>query len=366
MKTPKGQINRTGSISFGDASIYVSEEGISDARATGGYEGMKAWELAYKRQVFTRILQTLNRLGWTCVVPADMVKTYSAAFARNHRDCSFGDLRGRLDVSGRCIEFKMWQGVNTPTRPDHGGQYESDLEGCMPYILRLKMEHARRKIRDYLCNVFSGYTFDAKHYSAYSKTERCGPFGLTALEWVKRQHDESCHIKGDPANYKIHEYNSESKDGGVLTHGMPVWFEDRKGRICSGTAHVNINSMWWVVSGKYEVTNKSSFDLYAAMPDNPRVKRNIKLRRSVLEHLMQEAVKGMKFERAAKLRDILLPNGGPVFHIYHKEHRALFGPNYRGYTNDSANAGIYTREELRPYLNGALETNKFKAIEVAA
>lgn len=366
MKTPKGQINRTGSIRFGDANIYVLEEGISEARTKGGYEGAKAWELDYKRQVFARVLQTLNRLGWTCVVPADMVKDYGVAFARNNRDCSLGDLRGRLDVSGRSIEFKMWQGVNTPTRPDHGGRYEPNLEGCMPYILRLKMEHTRRKIRDYLCNIFSGYAFDSQNYNCYLKNNACGPFGLTALEWVKRRHDESCHIKGDPVGYKLQKYNSESKDGGVLKHGMPVWYEDRKGRICSGIAHVNINSMWWVTSGRYGVTNQSSHSLYTAAPDNLRVKRNLKLRRSVLERLMKEAVKGMKFERAAKLRDLLFPEGGKTFHIYDKGHRTMFGPNYCGYTNDSADAGIYTFDELRPYLKGALEDADFKAIEVAA
>lgn len=59
--------------------------------------------------------------------------------------------------------------MNTPTRPDHGGRYESNLEACMPYVLRLEMERTRRRIRDYLCNVFSGYTFDSKSRSIYRK-----------------------------------------------------------------------------------------------------------------------------------------------------------------------------------------------------
>ena len=32
----------------------------------------------------------------------------------------------------------------------------------MPYLLRLEMERTRRRIRDYLCAVFSGYRFDPK------------------------------------------------------------------------------------------------------------------------------------------------------------------------------------------------------------
>lgn len=373
MKTPKGQINRAGRVAFGDATISVLEEGISAARATGGYEGVKAWELQFKRQVFARIAQTLRRIGWDCAMPPidpHGVKHYGGDVARyaaqRKRDCSKGDLKGELSMSGRSIEFKMWQSVNTPTRPDHGGRYESDLEGCMPYVIRLEMERTRRRIRDYLCNVFSGYAFDQKHYTSYSKKGRTGFFGLTALEWLQRRYDESCHIKGDPINYKICDYNNKSKDGGRLKHGTPVWFADSKGRLCAGTAYVNINSMWWVVSGKYSVTNKSCSELLASKPDHMQVKRNAKQRRNALEGLMKKAIQAMKFERAAQLRDLLFPEGGQVFHIYHKDHAALFGPDYRGYTQDSAKAGLYTRAELKPYFNGAMETTDLKAIEVTA
>ena len=65
------QINRTGQVSFGDASLSIWEEGISEARKAGGWEGAQAWERKFKRQVFARIVQTLNRLGWTLAIPQD-------------------------------------------------------------------------------------------------------------------------------------------------------------------------------------------------------------------------------------------------------------------------------------------------------
>ena len=56
-----GQINRTGRVSFGDASLCVWEEGLG-----GSLQERDAWEKAFKRQVFKRIIQALNRLGWKC------------------------------------------------------------------------------------------------------------------------------------------------------------------------------------------------------------------------------------------------------------------------------------------------------------
>ena len=124
--TPKGQIDRAGTVSFGDASLSVWEESIPSANSVDGFKKRDAWELEFKRQVFARIVQTLNRLGWTVKQPAinpHDVKHYGGRVARRatelHRNCSKGDLKGELEVSGRSITFKMWQGVNTPTRPDH-------------------------------------------------------------------------------------------------------------------------------------------------------------------------------------------------------------------------------------------------------
>lgn len=378
MKLPKGQIARAGRVSFGDASVSVCEEGISAARATGGHEGVKAWELQFKREVFTRVVQTLRHIGWDCAMPPidpHSVKHYGGDVARwsaqRKRDCSKGDLKGELEISGRSISFKMWQGVNTPTRPDHGGKYEHDLEGCMPYMLRIEMERTRRRIRNYLCNVFTDYTFDSKHRSIYNK-----PMQFTAIERIHQHYAESCHFKGDwalqlekyssPGMVGCFNSNRKSNDNVLLEHGQRVWFADYQGRICEGTAFYNINNMWWVVTGRYDYANKGCFEIYAKCPDNPRVKRNARQRRKKLESLLSKATAAMHFERAAKLRDILFQKNDAVFMIFHKEKDVFFGPNYCGYTTDTTQAGKYTQDELKPYLNGGLETECFKAIEIRA
>lgn len=312
MLTPKGQIDRQGVVCFGDASLSVWEEGLRTARDVGGYAGERAWEAAFKRQVFARIVQTLRRIGWMVEPWVDGSKYDCKSFALSRRTCCKGELKGELEVSGRSISFKMWQGVNTPTRPDHGGRYESNLEGCMPYVLRLEMERTRRRIRDYLCNVFSGYTFDIKSRSIYSK-----PLAKTAMERIEERYAESCHFKGDMAAYlkcngyqDLPSYNRTSSDGKLLEHGQRVWTTDRRGRWIEGTALYNINSMWWVVTGRYDYTNQSASELRTTPPENPREKQNQDKRRKRLERLLADAVKIMDFDRAKVLKGILYPQPG--------------------------------------------------------
>ena len=124
------QIERTGTIHFGDASFSIWEEGLG-----GTPKERDNWERKFKREVFARIIQQLNRLGWT-VGPWEDAAHYKA-IANNHRSCNKGPLRGELEASGRIIKFEMFQAINCPTRPDHEGRYESDKEGVMPYLLRL-------------------------------------------------------------------------------------------------------------------------------------------------------------------------------------------------------------------------------------
>ena len=336
------QINREGTVSFGEASLSIWEEPGRQVMIGGG------WGRTFKRQVFARIIQQLNRLGWT-VGPWKDAANY-AAIANNHRSCSKGDLRGELEICGRTIKFEMFQPVNCPTRPDHEGRYESDKEGVMPYLLRLEMERTRRRLRDYLCGVFSGYRFDPKHYSIYHK-----PLEKTAMERVQDRYAESSHFKGEWDAWISKKgsmngwfcNNRESADGAQFQHGQRVWFHDWNGRTCTGIAYYNINNMWWVVTGKYDLRNMACFELYTTCPENPRIKRNGQRRRQRLEKELAKAVKAMDFKRAEVLKNILFPQSAELFLLWHRDHKSYHRPQWQGYTTDPANAGRFTREELR-------------------
>lgn len=340
--TKKGKLHREGRVSFGDASLSVWEEGIAQARGHGLTE---EWERSFKRDVFRRIVQQLNRLGWKCVVPPRMVEQYSRRFAENHRECRKGDLHAELAICGRHIELQMWQSVNTPTRPDHNGRYESDKEDIMPYLLKLEMERTRRRIRTYLLNIFDGYHQNTNVRDG--RSQKRGPGALTAEQWIAGCYEASCHFKGDTKSYQISDSNSDSADGGKIVHGQRVWGFDRKGRAFTGIAYYNINNMWWVATGRYHVTNEASFHLYVSPPADLRTKRNEKLRKKRLESQLSAAIASMNFKRAEILRDLLWPEKQELYLLYHTVHEAFHGPCFSGYTNDRLKAGKFTLEEIK-------------------
>lgn len=335
------QRQREGRVVFHDASLHVWEEGLG---LCNGHHERNEWERSFKREVFKRIIQQLNRMGWNAG-PWDKAEQYEC-IGDNHRTCRKGDLHGELALCGRHIEFNMWQSVNTPNRPDYGGRYEPNKEAVMPYVLRIRMEWTRRRLRDYLCNVFSGYTFDAKKSDA--RQNKRGPNGLTAEEWVQACYDDSYHNKGMTLTHcrEVSPCNSRAAHGSTIQHGQRVWFADWKGRICTGIAYYNLNNMWLVVTGKYNVSNKACFDLHTQCPENPRVKRNERLRRKRLEEELAKAVKSMNFERAARLRDIAFPPGETLFTAWSARNEAYHRPNCHGYATDKVDAGRFTRDEL--------------------
>lgn len=350
------QIERRGAIRFGDASLHISEDGYPAGAAR------IEWDKAFKRQVFARIVQQLNRIGWTLEIPAEKIERYGLRFARDYREGRKGDLQCELSVGGRCIELQMWQDVaNVKNR--NGGRYDFDKEERMPYLLRLEMERTRRRIRDYLCNVFSAYEFEE------SRRLVVGP-GLgqvTALEYVLHDQRNTGHYRPELGHASFSNDAQDSGDGLVIENGMRVYAQDYDGRIVVGNAYYCLNGNWNIVTGRYgKLHNIWHKQIWVNCPGDLRSKRNERTRRKRLEQEMSKAVARMDYRRAEVLRDVLFPKGQALFLIWHKEKDVYFGPNYSGYTNDTTDAGKYTRDELEPYLHGALETDRFKAVEIRA
>lgn len=353
--TPKGQIQREGRVSFGDASVSVWEESIPSANSVDGFKARDAWELAFRRQVFARIVQTLRRIGWTVAHWEDAARY--RAISNSRRSCSKGDLRGELSVDGRHIEFKMWQDL-TPSENPNGGRYDFDKEKRMPYVLRLEMERTRRRIRDYLCNVFSEYEFEPPRYPVM------GLMGLTAEEIAAHARRTNGHYRAalDHAEISMAS-NAIARDGGTIVHGAKVWAIDRKGRVITGTAYYGLNNSWQIVTGRYGLTFCHTGEIFTSQPDGLRVKRNERERRKRLESELSKAVKAMDFDRAKVLKGILWPEPEPLFHIV--KAGAYFRPDYCGYTNDPVDAGKYTKAELRPYAD-QIKRGTLRAIPVTA
>jgi hypothetical protein len=342
MALTKGPIQREGVVRFHDAqmSIWEDPKGQTPIR--------DEWEKKFKRDVFLRIAQQLRRLGWECTTPPidpRDVKHYGGNVARwaaeRHRNCSKGDLQGELSVSGRCIEFKMWQDVQNIDNPN-GGKYDFDKAERMTYVQRLEMERTRRRIRDYLCNVFTGYEFEPERHP------KMGLLGLTAEEKAAHDRRTSGHYRPELDRAQISmPSNARAADGGTIEHGSKVWALDRKGRVIVGTAYYDLNSSWQVVTGRYGLERVSAHEIFTKRPDNLRMKRNGRARRKRLEGELNKAVEKMNFERAATLRDILFPGAPKLFVVWHAEHKLFHCADFCGYTADKSKAGKFTADEVR-------------------
>lgn len=334
------QVNRSGAVVFGDADLHIWEEPTRTSNAQ-----WDEWEKVFRKQVFKRIIQQLNRLGWT-VAEWDEAEHYRA-IAHNRRSCRKGDLQGHLGLCGRHIEFEMWQDVANITREDGKGRHEFDKEQRMPYLIHLEMQRTRNSLRDYLCNVFAGYDFK----DSSPNTRRPGPGSLTALEWVGREMRSSGHFVEELGRARINmECNARSAEGETITHGAPVYTLDNKGRVVTGTAYYNLNQSWYVVTGKYGVMCSQASEIYLHNPGCLRVKRNERQRRQRLERELAKAIKAMDFKRAQVLKDVLFPENEPLYLIWHKGHSAWYAPNFCGYRNSANDAGKYTRAELGSYI----------------
>lgn len=359
MALTKGRIEREGRISFGDASLHITEEGLGAARDLGGINGANEWERQFKKQVFLRIVQQLNRLGWTCIVPPDYIKQYGLSFAQSRRECSKGDLKGFLDVSGRCIEFEMWQGVNTPTRPDHGGRYESDKEAIAPYLLRLEMIRTKSRIRDYLCGVFTGYTFvDRRAPSA--NPDPLAHFNAmwdSEYEVSRGVHRFTRRSDGWPDDKEINNWCRKDADGNILHHGDVRWARDRKGRLRRGRVFGGINGMWLFVygPGSDAYTTHNHTDFFTFVDGVTPIKVNESLRRRRLEAELSKAVGAMNFERATILRDLLFKKDEQLFVVWHTGRNSYHCSGFSGYTKDINKAGKFTAAEVNGWNDGPNE-----------
>ena len=306
--------SRTGTVNFGDAHLSIWEE--PNVPLVWGND----WEPAFKRDVFARIVQTLNRLGWTCTMPPideHKVKAYGGKVERRSRErnrfCVKGDLKAELHLSGRCIELQIFQSLNCPTRPDPEGRYERNKEACMPYVLRLEMERTRQRIRDYLCNVFDGYSFRSPEISSPNPD----PLAYFNERWdsehEKRRgsHRFERDANGWPSDRALGSWDRTDHDGVRLEHGAIRYARDSKGQLRRGRVYGGINGMWMLVygPGRNDHMHQTAATYFTYTSGMPRKQVSAHRRQQRLQTELDKAVKAMNFEQAAVLRDVLRSQG---------------------------------------------------------
>lgn len=298
-----------------------------------------AHDPTFRSKIFLGLATHLRRRGWNVQPHAEIRTRHGARFAASYRICAKGNLLAELGVSGRHIELKVWaetwEKVNT-----NGHKHDFGKRARLGYLDRLRLDlefsHIERWLRK---------RADVKVSNSNLESHGPQPGGLTAIDWIGRQYASSWHKDkeiGRPVCTS--PSNARSADGAQLEHGQTVYWPDMKGRICRGVAYYNLNSMWWVVTNRWDLTNESCHRLYAEPPEDLRRKRNGRLRRWRLEAELAKAIRAMDFGRAELLRDLLF-GSKPVFLIWARDHQAYYSSNYSGYTTDAISAGKYTFDE---------------------
>ncbi|MCU1142518.1 UvrB/UvrC motif-containing protein [Stenotrophomonas maltophilia] len=293
--------SRTGVVSFGDASLSVWED--PGMPLTFG----NAWERQFKADVFARIVQQLNRMGWACEVPAEMIERYGINFARRDRYCRKGDLHAQLSVGGRHIELKFWQELHNVSNPN-GGRYDFDKEQRMPYLLRLQMEHTRRKLRDYLVNVFDGYTFQTPKISSPSPCPLAYFNEHWDSEYDRRRgtHRFDRGVDGWPSENALRSWCRKDADGVALQHGDVRCIRDRQGRVRRGRVYGGINGMWMLVygPGQRDHMHETAGSFFSYVPGMPRKVVSAYQANKRLQQELAQAISNQNFERAIVLRNV--------------------------------------------------------------
>lgn len=282
-------------IRFDEAAIHIDTRQL----VVSHWKVRQEIEKHFKRDVFSRLVQQLNRMGWKCEIPQSYIEDYSHSFARNFRLCQKGDLYGKIDLTGYILTFKMWQNINTPDREKNDGEYQYNQEKHAPYLLRLEMLRTRNRLKDYFVNIF-GFDFEEPKKKAFN-----GYFGMTAEEFVvEHRIKQTCHYVPELGHAEIFCNNDKSADGKRIKHGSIVYFYDHKGRLSKGKALYDLNMMWNIITGKYDYSVQACSRIFVECPANPRLK-NTDNRLNKLGYLKLQAVKDEDFEKAIIFRNLI-------------------------------------------------------------
>ena len=313
---------RIGTLSTRDTTVSVWEESVN--------------ENELKQAVMDPFIRFLRSKGWKIGRCPRIYKQYRILNKWN-RYCRKGGLEASLSLSGRTLKFEIYQNVAN-VENTNGGQYDFDKLEKMPYLLRQHARVAMQQAHSFLSDTF-GYRPPAK------KEAVIGPGKMTALDAAQHMMENSGHYQEHLGRANWHsDYNRKSADGELIEHGQQVFFRDCVGRIGIGQAFYNLNSAWYVVTGKYTMSHVMCSDIYINNPGNLKAKRNASIRRRRLEKLMAKAISEMQFLRAEQLKNILF--GKEPLYLIYKDDRGYFGPNYSGYTSSPTHAGKYTQAEL--------------------
>lgn len=322
---------------------------------------------SFRDDIYAGLIRFLRKRGWT-IGQDPRIRRHYPSLNATHRRARKGPLLGTIEITGRVVKLQVWTESWTKDNPN-GHQYDfGKLRRMLPIERRMvTVEH--RAIIGWLrerCEIADITDRDAGKVGK-------GPGEITAMEWLRREWAEHWHndkLLGRPkVDYRANGgANGRSADGHLIYQKQLVWFRDGKGRIWRGRAYYASNQTWHVVVNAYDVRGVFTSDIFVERPASIRRIVPARVRRSRLEQELQRAVKAMRYERAAVLRNVLFGGAEPVL-IWSRKNSMFYGASCCGYASSPLDAGKYslaeaTREVQRvPHI---LEIRRLDGSRVAA
>lgn len=288
------------------------------------------WDDTFRSEVYGALIRQMRGRGWL-IGRDDRIHQHHRILSPNHRVGARGTLLCGIELSGRVVKVEFWS-TTAKQINSNGRRYDFNKMQRMSKLDRLRVELEFRRVVAWLEGL------------APLEVKRRDDEQLKPMERIQKGYAESWHSDkalGRPVCNS--DYNRKSADGQLLEHGQTVWVPDNKGRMLRGVAYYNINNMWWIIAGGM-LFNKACFEIFAAVPDDLRKKRNERASRNRLEKALQIAVQRMDYQRAQLLKTIIF-GAEQTYMIWARDHRAYYRAQYAGYSSDTAGAGRYTRTE---------------------
>lgn len=289
----------------------------------------------FRRRIQGPLTAFLRRRGWIVTDDSRIVK-HHRVLRQSHRYALKGDLRAKIESSGRMFSIEIYQNKFNVTHP-YGGVHEHNKRSKMPVALRRRCDLEQQKIGDFLVATL-GYPLVDQRYFTESADQR-----------LAREYRECWHTDAQLGRPKYNPGNKRiSADKQVLKHGQVVWAPDRKGRLVRGTLFYTISSAWRLRLNRFHHAFADSHEVFASCPSDLRVKRNEKLRHQRLQLALGTATAAGDFRRVSAIQRLLAPQPAgeaKTYLLQTKQSGAWWKADRCGYTNTVLKAGRYTKTE---------------------
>lgn len=202
---------------------------------------------------FKALMCFLGSIGFYVSEDKEMKKKFPS-LSETNRVGGFDDLRFKAQYAPNIFKIEFYQDVFHEN--PHGGFYDFDKYGKMPYLIQKRYDWTMEKLLNY---------FEKCGYSIEFGRNTCKGAAFIVNDYIRSWHHPQENwfflkaVDGQTAEYVI---QGTDRDGNTLRNGETKYFRDWSGYLLRGRVYHNINNMWWVLLADGQVRNVACFDLF--------------------------------------------------------------------------------------------------------